>query len=236
MTGSIVDVIIPSDQFALAHTLAELETVTVDAERIAATNDEFLLSFLRFDSPERATLEAMFAEDDSVVDFRLIAEFESDCLYQFEWDDHIEHLVRLLVEQEGTVLRATGHDDHWNIRLLFADRMMATRTNDCCLEHGIDFDVTSIHDLTDQSSSRVGLTDRQQTTLQLAAEHGYYSVPREVKAEDLAEEIGISHQALSERLRRAHGNLVNHVLRGGKRGVNSVESAPAESKLETSGN
>ncbi|WP_227378576.1 helix-turn-helix domain-containing protein [Haladaptatus halobius] len=39
-----------------------------------------------------------------------------------------------------------------------------------------------------------------------------YSIPRDATANDLAEELGVTHQALSERLRRVHGNLIDHVF------------------------
>jgi predicted DNA binding protein len=99
--------------------------------------------------------------------------------------------------------------------------------------HGIDFDVMNIHDLTGHSGSRVGLTDCQQMALQVAAERGYYTVPRETTADELAEEFGISHQALSERLRRAHGNLVHQILGTRNEGEEQTDIPPAKSRPET---
>lgn len=59
------------------------------------------------------------------------------------------------------------------------------------------------------------LSDEQQTTLRLAYDRGYYSIPREIRAKALAEELGVTHQAVSERLRRGRGNLVEHMLVNG---------------------
>lgn len=36
---------------------------------------------------------------------------------------------------------------------------------------------------------------------------GYYDVPRTVTLTELADSLDVSHQGLSERLRRAHANL-----------------------------
>jgi predicted DNA binding protein len=59
---------------------------------------------------------------------------------------------------------------------------------------------------------RFGLTEEQQEALVESYEHGYYEVPRDLDASALAERLDISHQALSERLRRATGALVEDAL------------------------
>ncbi len=45
-----------------------------------------------------------------------------------------------------------------------------------------------------------------------AKEMGYYDVPRGISLSELADELGVSHQALSERLRRGHGRLIDRTL------------------------
>ncbi|WP_160134738.1 helix-turn-helix domain-containing protein [Halococcus salsus] len=57
------------------------------------------------------------------------------------------------------------------------------------------------------------MTTEQQTALTEAAKAGYYEIPRSATAVEVAEQLGISHQALSERLRRAHSQLVDTHLR-----------------------
>ena len=48
-----------------------------------------------------------------------------------------------------------------------------------------------------------GLTAKQEMMLEVAHEHGYWAVPRGASLEDLANEMDLSAQAVSERLRRA---------------------------------
>lgn len=212
MTGTLVEVTIPAEQFALEHTLDTLETVTFEVEQMVATNRDSLIPFIWIGTSDRGTLEAAFRADESVADFQLIAGFETECLYQLEWVDHIEHLIRMLVDEKATVLAASGQEDTWHLRLLFADHDSITRTTEYCEQNGIDFDIENIHEFSNERSDRFGLTDSQQKTLRHAADRGYYSVPRDVTAEELADEFDVSHQALSERLRRGHGSLVDHVL------------------------
>lgn len=170
------------------------------------------MPFIWITTTDRTALEEAFAADESVAEFQLIADFETEYLYQLEWVDHIEHLIRILVTEKATVLAARGQEKTWHLRLLFADHDSVTRTHKYCQEHGIEFDIENIKEFNNQRSARFGLTETQQKALHLAADRGYYSVPRESTAEELAEALDVSHQALSERLRRGHGTLVDHLL------------------------
>ncbi|GAA5059049.1 helix-turn-helix domain-containing protein [Haladaptatus pallidirubidus] len=59
---------------------------------------------------------------------------------------------------------------------------------------------------------RAQLTAAQRDALVAAVEHGYYRIPRDIALEDLADSLGISRQAASERLRRGIEQLVTTVL------------------------
>jgi predicted DNA binding protein len=59
---------------------------------------------------------------------------------------------------------------------------------------------------------RRGLAEARRSALVAAFEAGYFTDPRETSLSDLAEQQDSSHQALSERLRRATGNLVESTL------------------------
>lgn len=240
MTGTIVDVEIPAEQFVLEHTLETLQTITFEVEQLVATSDGRLMPFIWVDGTDRTAIEEAFTTDDTVADFQLIAEFDTDCLYQLGWIERTEPLLHMLVEEKGTVLSATGEDDTWYLRLLFTDRDAVTRTHEYCLDRGIDLGFKNIQNFGETHRDRFGLTDSQKTTVRLAYERGYYSVPREATADDLSNELGISHQAVSERLRRGHGSLAEHVLVNGTGTPaepdppESSESDQADSQKESS--
>jgi predicted DNA binding protein len=56
------------------------------------------------------------------------------------------------------------------------------------------------------------LTDTQREALVLAYERGYFDSPRESSLEAVAEELGITQQSLSSRLRRGHRRLIENTL------------------------
>ncbi|RLM81550.1 helix-turn-helix domain-containing protein, partial [Halobellus sp. Atlit-38R] len=57
-----------------------------------------------------------------------------------------------------------------------------------------------------------GLSEPQREALTLAVQMGYYDIPRGCTTQELASELGISDQAVTERLRRAIGAFVRRAL------------------------
>ena len=63
-----------------------------------------------------------------------------------------------------------------------------------------------------EPSDRFGLTDEQYEALTMACETGSVDVPRATDLDELAAELDISHQALSERFRRGTEMLIEEAL------------------------
>lgn len=56
------------------------------------------------------------------------------------------------------------------------------------------------------------LTEKQRDTLRIALETGYYEQPRKADLSDLAERLGVSKSAVSQRLRTAEAKLVKNAF------------------------
>ncbi|MFH5799240.1 helix-turn-helix domain-containing protein [Haladaptatus sp. CMAA 1911] len=212
MTGTIAEVAFPADRFALGHTLAELDSVRFDVEQVAAYNRNHLMPFVWVGTDSQQAIETAFSADETVRDFQLVAAFDTECLYRLEWVKDIDALIQILVEENGTVLAATGKEDQWKFRLLFSDHDSVTRTHEYCNRRGIDLELQNIHEFSKGRTGRYGLTQSQQQTLMLAYKNGYYSIPRSTSATDLAETLGVTHQSISEKLRRGQANLLKNTL------------------------
>ena len=59
------------------------------------------------------------------------------------------------------------------------------------------------------------ITDKQRRALEVAREVGYYETPREAALEDVADRLGVSPSAVSQRLNAAETTLVRSLLDGG---------------------
>ncbi len=211
MVGTVVEVEIPADEFALWETLTEHENLEFEIERVVAHESDRVMPFVWVSGGGPDT-ESILENDTSVENLQLLADLEDEQLYQMEWTDHIQTLIHILVDEEATVLSASGNSKHWHLRILFPDRDALSETYEYCRENDLSLDIRNIYELEQGRKGRFGLTDEQQDTLMLAFERGYYDIPREASAENLADDLDVSHQAISERLRRGHRSLVKNTL------------------------
>ena len=82
-------------------------------------------------------------------------------------------------------------------------------------ETGRSFDVHALHRPTEPRQRVYGLTSAQAEALKVAADAGYFDVPRSVSVEELGDRLGISANAASQRIRRGSRTLVHETLSGG---------------------
>lgn len=216
--ATIAEIKIPVDGFALSHTLEALEEVNFEIERIVAHDPDHIMPYVWATSTDPEKLERVLADDPTVSDVEVIAKPGEEVLYQMSWIDSIEALVHILTDEKGTILAAEGRQDGWFMRIIFPDRDALSQTYEFCEEHDLPMDIQRIYNVDQGKQGRFGLTDEQEETIAAAYEHGYYDVPRDVSLSDFAEELDISHQALSERLRRGHKTLVENTVIVGRDG------------------
>ncbi|EMA52174.1 helix-turn-helix domain-containing protein [Halococcus thailandensis] len=219
--STIGELSVAAETFALGETIERVPEATFDVERVVAHDADRVMPFVWASAPDREALEDAFAADASVDNVERLSDLDGEWLYRMEWVARVQFVVHALLEEQATVLNAESERGRWQLRLLFPDRDSLSRTYDFCREHDIDIDVDAIYAMENERHARFGLTEEQAEALNAAFEHGYYEVPRDLSVADLADELDISHQALSERFRRAHGNLVESTLI-----VNDEETEP----------
>jgi hypothetical protein len=101
----------------------------------------------------------------------------------------------------------------WVVDALVPDRAVLQRFARNCESEGVKFDLLQVSESDQVGGGRqFGLTDLQAETLFEAYDRGYYTVPRETNLEEVADPLGVSHQALSERLRRGVGSLIESTI------------------------
>jgi predicted DNA binding protein len=142
----------------------------------------------------------------------MLGETDDERFYRLVWGDRAPVISYMVNEQDVTVQEATATNGEWHLRVLFPERSGLSATNEYAQEVGTTFDMTRIYGFDELEEARYDLTEQQHDTLITAVEQGYYDIPREVNAKDLADNLDISHQALPERFRRATKNLITSTL------------------------
>ncbi|WP_435077164.1 helix-turn-helix domain-containing protein [Halococcus sp. AFM35] len=203
---------IPAEEFALYEALSSLSDVEFEVERIVQSGDEAAMPLMWIRNAPLAAVEEAVERDPSIEDLELLSEFDDEQLYRMQWVSEVEMVLQMLTNSQATITDAYGTDGRWYLRVLYPDRDSLSKTVQFAEDNGLTFDVKAIRQLDGQPAGRYGLTEAQFEALETALEAGYYEVPRETDQSDLAEELDISHQALSERLRRATGALIEDTL------------------------
>lgn len=197
---------------ALAEAFEEVSTMEVEAERIAAHSTKWTMPCLWVAHEDFAEVDDALAAAPSVKAIVESEEFDREKYYQVEWTDEVIDRVNTYIDKEGSIIQAEATADGWQVHIRFAHRNQFDTFRNSLSEQGHSF---TLLDLTEPGSPRQSfgaLTPDQRDALVAAHEAGYFKVPRETDIQELAEELDMSHQSLSELLRRGTDKLVSGML------------------------
>lgn len=205
-----------STDLVLGPTLEAMPSLDVDLERQYALDPAHPISFCWARCPDIERLERALTSDRTVETFDRLARSGDWALYRIKGsDDDVVHAYRRWVSIGGELLECQGSDGRWVIHMRFPDRDAFARYHAFLEREGVEF---ALHRLADDESDSPNqtdgtvLTDSQREALALAFEHGFFEVPRETDLSTIASDLGISNQAVSERLRRGQARLIEEQL------------------------
>ncbi|WP_254761972.1 helix-turn-helix domain-containing protein [Natrinema marinum] len=208
--STIADLRLPAAETALAIAFERAPAATFELESSVSKTRPSLW----VDGVDHETADAAFAADPSVETAELLVETDSRLLYDvtFSEGSGTNRLWDDLLADGGSLLEARATDGWWQVTVRYRDRDTLCDAYDQLVERGVNADLRRVTDVTDVGGHETRLTPEQQEALEAALEYGYFEIPRSISMEELAGELGISHQALSERFRRAYETLVDAEL------------------------
>ena len=209
---TIAEFNIPAEEFTLKKTLQQHPDIRLEIDRVVAHDTVHVTPFIWVSGKDHEELLPAFEADPSIEDVELLGEFDNESHYRMKWNDHTQIIGHMVIEGNATVQQAIAKDGKWRLRALFPERSGLSETYDFAEEQGIPLTINQVYDADSIRRVRFSLTEEQHEALTEAAKQGYYSVPRETNQSELADTLNISHQAASERLRRAYLNLIEHAL------------------------
>ncbi|MFC7238021.1 helix-turn-helix domain-containing protein [Saliphagus sp. GCM10025317] len=204
--------IVPSDQFPLGTVFAQLPDVTVELERLIPSQD-VVIPYFWVRGTEVEDIEAAFDAHSGVRDIQLVDSVDGEYLLRVEWSLEYDDVLSVLTETGVPLIKATGTNQQWTFDIRGDTRSDLATFQSRCRELDIPVTLTKLHALTPvETETESALTDKQQDTLVLAYERGYFESPREVTMEELGNELGISQQAIASRLRRGMKHILESTL------------------------
>ena len=203
---------IPSASFELGRIL-ELESgTTVELETLVPIGEK-AVPFFSVSEEVQDTFEETVRKHPSVEQITEVSRQNNETLYSLDWHVGRDIFFQGVFEKDGQLLSATGTADTWEFELRFPTHEALGKFQEYCSNARIPLEVGRVYNPVRPGTGLwYGLTEAQRDTLVLAVEGGYYSIPREMSTNDLAQALGISDQAVTERLRRAVRTLTENTL------------------------
>ncbi|MEF8885938.1 MAG: helix-turn-helix domain-containing protein [Haloarculaceae archaeon] len=208
----IAEISIPSGDFELGRIVELTPPATAELESFVPVGGRAVPYFWVYDA-DFANFEDRILDSSAVEAVEVVDAFDDRVLYTIDWTAGDDPVFRTIRSVDAYVLNATGTDSNWQFELRFPSRDAMSTFQAACEERAIPFEVHRVYNPSEpRQGPWFGLTDPQREALVLAVERGYYDIPRTCTTVELAEELGISDQAVTERLRRAINTLTNNTV------------------------
>ncbi|WP_049890120.1 helix-turn-helix domain-containing protein [Natronorubrum sulfidifaciens] len=209
--ATVMEFTSPADEFPLGTVFENLPGVTIDLERLIP-HQTLIIPYFWVRGAEAEDIEAAFEAHVGVVSIDLIDSVEDEYLMRAEWEGTYFGILSALAQANVAVLSGVGTKDGWEFEVRGESREAISEFRTNCQNHDIPIEITAVHALLPIQGDSYELTDTQREALVLAYERGYFDSPREASLEDIADELGITQQSLSSRLRRGHRRLIAGTL------------------------
>lgn len=209
----IIELTVPGTQFAPGRKLDGVADVSVEFEPTVATSGD-AFPYMWVDADDHARFREEMQTAPNVESLRLLDRDGDRGLYRANWRPDHDDFMSVLCEMDLIVVSARGSADGWAFELWFDRHDAVAQFQKACSERDIRYTVEKV--TTERTGERTGsrLSECQREALLVGLENGFFEVPRETTVVELADELGVSDQAVSARIRRAIRTLVETHVRG----------------------
>ena len=207
----ILEFSIDSQVFQLGEVLSAPPDMRIELERIVPTGD-MVMPFVWATGDRHTTFEEQVRAHPAIKSCQSLDSVNESVLYRIEWEEETD-LIQGIAASNAVILEAHGNGE-WAFRLRFPDHDQLSHFHNFVLEHDLPIHIDRTYTLTEttERGHRFNLSQEQREALLLATKGGYFATPREMSLDDLADELGISEQAVSNRIRRGNEKILRQVL------------------------
>lgn len=211
--ATVMEFTSPVGEFPLGSVFESLPGVTVELERLVP-KDRFVIPYFWVRGANTSDIEGAFDPHPGLAEIRLVDSVDDEFLMRAEWDQGYFGILSALSKANVAVLSGVGRKDEWRFEVRGETQAAIAVFRDYCDENDIAISITGVHALLPIQGKGYELTETQREALILAYERGYYDTPRVSSLAELAEELDITQQSLSSRLRRGYRRLIGATLVG----------------------
>jgi len=202
-----------SSGLLLGPTLEALPSIDIELERQYALDPDRPIAFCRVRCRDRDGLDRALAADGTIAEFERIGGADGESRYRLQRSEtDVIGAYRAWVDAGGELLDCRGSDGRWEVEMRFPDRDSFGRYHDSRANEGVSLELQRLaaddrqHRDRDRGST---LTDAQREALARAGLRiRVLRGSRETGLSEIAAQLGISNQAVSERLRRGQAQLI----------------------------
>ncbi|AUX08043.1 bacterio-opsin activator HTH domain-containing protein [Halalkaliarchaeum desulfuricum] len=203
---------VPADSFELGRILELEADGTIELENMIPMGEK-AVPFFSVSEDVRESFERNVENHPSVDRIVEVTRHDSERLYSLDWNVSRDVFFQGIIDLQGQLLSGTGTVDTWEFEIRFLTHERLGEFQDHCSNAHIPLEVGRIYNPVRPGTGMwYGVTGPQREALMCAVQGGYYSIPREMSTQELADELGISDQAATERLRRAIETLTENTL------------------------
>ena len=211
--ATVMEFTSPAAEFPLGSVFDNLPGVTVELERLIP-HETLIIPYFWVRGTETDDVEAAFDPHPGVTAIRMVDSVEDEYLLRAEWKQEYFGILSALARANVVVLTGLGSKEEWRFEVRGESQAAIAEFREYCQEHDIPIEITAVHAMLPIKGEGYELTETQREALVLAYERGYFDTPREASLEEIADELGITQQSLSSRLRRGHRRLIGATLGG----------------------
>ncbi|WP_458208076.1 helix-turn-helix domain-containing protein [Haladaptatus sp. NG-SE-30] len=212
-----IDIRLAAEEFAFGQVFQTAPDLRVEFDRIVpmGRDDEYLpfvWVMATKAAPQPELIEEAFTESPDIEGYELLTAIGDKRLYRLHWLPTVESLLDGILQARGTIVEGYGEHGEWAFRLRFATQDDISQFDDYCATHEIARTIDRVTDIHPPEGRRLDLSPEQLEVMRVAYSHGYFEVPRRISQTDLGDLLGITHQAASERLRRANEKIIEQSM------------------------
>ncbi|SEH16525.1 Predicted DNA binding protein, contains HTH domain [Natronorubrum sediminis] len=193
-------------EFPLAEVFAKFPAGRIELDRVVPTN-KVLVPYFWLENADESEITMSGIEHPGIEDLRVIDDVDGKVFVRIDWNFEYEGILTAILETNVSLVSAIGKEERWTFELRGTKQHDISEFQTYCRERDIPVELTQLHALS-PIRNKSDLTDTQREALILAYARGYYDSPREASQEEIAEELGITRQAVASRLQRGTRRLI----------------------------